>query len=115
MPNLHGVDLQRAIAEAKGWTDFFTNDNVYPSGHDPDKCNPRPLEYDPTEPEDIPQFHALLGELVGEGWAITISIDDDGVRISSHRFPNTTDCEMHDITAPDFCTAVGNLWLECVG
>ena len=106
MPNLTGVDLQRAIAERKGWYSFTDGPDGSLWG------TPRPtrafMEVPPWH-DDITAAHTLLGELVGKGDGdpIVIVINCDGSM--------TITFGDKSVDADDFCTAVGNLWLECVG
>lgn len=107
MPNLTGVDLQRAIAERKGWLPELDNGLlvgwycVAESSGGVDNWH-----------ADLEAAHALLGELVAEGWVVGISMASTGVGMTAGHAERSTSV---DIDAPDFCTAVGNLYLECVG
>lgn len=111
MPNLHGVDLQRAIAEAKGWTKIV-NGRGRLVGSPPPYPDGEPLT--PIPILDLAAAHALLDELVERGWGwvmrynpLTATYKITGVSMNSRRDVV--------IEALAFCTAVGNLWLECRG
>lgn len=119
--NLTGVDLQRAIAERK-----YPDKEMWIGGDGPGR-----LCYDdgvyqtrgvahrnivdvPRWHEDVAAAHALLDELVAEGWRYRFSRLGDIHSASAYHI-SKSEPPAEITTDTDFCTAVGNLYLECVG
>ena len=112
MPDLlTGIDLQRAIAEKKGWKKIVngrgTLVGVPPPYTDGESLTRLPII-------DIEAAHALLDELVAEGWDWSFGHYEGEYWAQAWR-PKDIAVEHQINDAPDFCTAVGNLWLRCRG